>query len=315
MSVVVKDLGRVDQEKPEHPGGFSEALTSARERVGVSMAELAARVGCARSYVSMLERGERGEPSAQMAGKLEAALGLGSGELVRDGLRRELRNATRLDEAWKTGALVRLVTRLADATPGAACRGGQSHDRQLRAPCAHTGRTCAEVHTRMTNGPCARTTFGTGLADDLAIAPASRAGELLPRQVPLINRVAAGVPTEFTDLGYPARVADEYVLSPALDDPDAFAARVVGDSMSPRYLEGDIVVFSPARAIKDGSDCFVRLEPDHETTFKRVRLEEGGERVRLEPLNAKYAVRVVDREMIAGMYAAVSVTRAVGGDA
>src|SRR6185295_16344626 len=87
----------------------------------------------------------------------------------------------------------------------------------------------------------------------------------LPVQAPLINKVAAGYPTEFTDLGYPARVADEYVSAPGVTDADAFAARVVGDSMMPLYREGDIVVFSPERDTKDGDDCFVRLERDDET--------------------------------------------------
>jgi SOS-response transcriptional repressor LexA len=133
----------------------------------------------------------------------------------------------------------------------------------------------------------------------------------LGRSVPLINKVAAGYPTEFTDLSYPARVADEYVRCPDVTDADAFAARVVGDSMSPSYLEGDVVVFSPAKPVADGQDCFVRLEPDHQTTFKRVYFEEGGMRIRLQPLNSAYPPRVVEREGVAGLYAAVAVIKRV----
>jgi SOS-response transcriptional repressor LexA len=137
-------------------------------------------------------------------------------------------------------------------------------------------------------------------------------GRLLPVQVPLVNSVAAGYPREFTDLGYPARVADEYVLSPDVDDPDAFAARVVGDSMLPTYREGDIVVFSPARPVKSGMDCFVRLERDGETTFKRVAIDEEAGTIRLIPLNAEFPERVVGREDVALLCAAVSVTRRIG---
>jgi SOS-response transcriptional repressor LexA len=149
---------------------------------------------------------------------------------------------------------------------------------------------------------------------------------VLPFEVPLINKVAAGYPREFTDMGYPARVADEYVRCPDIDDPDAFAARVVGDSMLPEYREGDIVVFSPLREIKSGMDCFARLEPDGETTFKRVFFESergdpdsdagvkfeddaSGVKVRLQPLNPAYAPRVVAREEVGGLYAAVSVIK------
>ncbi len=137
---------------------------------------------------------------------------------------------------------------------------------------------------------------------------------LLPRQVPLINSVAAGYPREFTDLGYPARVSETFVRTLDVDDPDAFAARVVGDSMLPEYREGDVVVFSPNRPLRSGMDCFVRLERDGETTFKRVHLvgEPGSERIRLVALNAAYGERVLDREDVAFMCPAVSVTRAVG---
>ena len=139
---------------------------------------------------------------------------------------------------------------------------------------------------------------------------------VLPTQVPLINKVIAGYPREFTDLGYPARVADEYVSVPGVSDADAFAARVVGDSMNPEYAEGDIVVFSPRADALDGSDCFVRLERDEETTFKRVYFERDGEDrevIRLQPLNSAYPPRAVLREEVAGVYAAVYVVRAVVG--
>ncbi|MFI4881052.1 MAG: S24 family peptidase, partial [Phycisphaerales bacterium JB064] len=142
-----------------------------------------------------------------------------------------------------------------------------------------------------------------------------RVEALLPRAVPLINLVPAGTAAEFTDLGYPARVADSYVSAPELGDPDAFAARVTGDSMEPEYREGDVVIFSPVRDVRSGMDCFARLEPDAEMTFKRVYFERGAggeELIRLQPLNPKYAARVEPREKIAGLYPAVSVTRRVG---
>ena len=66
------------------------------------------------------------------------------------------------------------------------------------------------------------------------------------RLVPIINKVSAGYPTDFNDLDYPVGVADDYVRCPDLHDPNAFAVRVIGDSMEPRFREGDIVVFSPA---------------------------------------------------------------------
>lgn len=130
-------------------------------------------------------------------------------------------------------------------------------------------------------------------------------------EVPLINKVAAGYPAGFTDLGYPARVGDDVVMVPGYtglhggNDPDAFAATVCGDSMMPEYREGDVVVFSPLADVLDGSDCYARLEPDHESTFKRVYFDSQQNTIRLEPLNPNYATRVVEREQVAGLFRAV----------
>jgi transcriptional regulator with XRE-family HTH domain len=299
-----------------------------RRQLGLTLHAVAERAGCTKSYLSSLENDDRARrPSDDLLGRLESALRLSPGSLVHlahwhsapvsvraevaklaeqqraarqlvDALRRAGNPANNprplgartLDEVYRSGELRRLIERIApepDPAPNPPTpeRGVHPH------PSTTPGRAL----------PC---------ADGLAI------DRVLPLEVPVINKVAAGYPTEFTDMGYPARVADDYVRTPDVRDPDAFAARVVGDSMEPLYREGDIVVFSPAKPIpKDGgADCFVRLEPDHESTFKRVYFERspaGAELIRLQPLNPRYSPRTIERERVAGLYAAVSVTRAV----
>lgn len=119
--------------------------------------------------------------------------------------------------------------------------------------------------------------------------------------VPVINKVAAGYPQHFTDLDYPVSVADEYIRCPDLHDPEAFATRVVGDSMEPEYHEGDIVIFAPNTPAKSGDDCFVRFADDGGTTFKRV-YQDTEDTVRLQPLNDKYPSEVYPREKITGLW-------------
>jgi len=99
-------------------------------------------------------------------------------------------------------------------------------------------------------------------------------------------------------------IADDYVRCPDLHDPNAFAVRVVGDSMIPNFSEGDIVAFSPAADVQNGDDCFVRFSQPHESTFKRVFFE-AEEKVRLQPRNETYAPQIVDGSRINGMYRAV----------
>ena len=125
--------------------------------------------------------------------------------------------------------------------------------------------------------------------------------------VPVINKAAGGYPSDFKDLSYPPQVADDYVGCPEVRDKDAFAARVAGDSMTPKYDEGNIVIFSPALPPRDGDDCFVRFE-DGQTTFRRVFFESGekGEAIlRLQPRNEKYRAQIIPSEKVAGLYRAI----------
>lgn len=268
---------------------FGGALGRARRVAGLSLDALGARVGCAKSYLWALERGRKGPPSEALTARLESALGLEPGALGATACWERTPGPVRRDihALRERGRSAERLARLL----GERARGGASLDELYK-----SGDLAALIDRLSPSGP---------------VMESVRAA--LPLEIPLINRVTAGYPADFTDLGYPARVADEYVRAPDLHDPDAFAARVVGDSMEPDYREGDIVVFSPAVTVRSGMDCFVRLEPDHESTFKRVFFEgeAGAERIRITPLNGRYAERVVERERVAGLYAGVSVTRSM----
>ncbi len=292
---------------------FATTLRQRRSRLNLSLAELADRVGCAKSYISSIENGHKGPPADALIERLELALSFKPGELfecaswdktpspVRQDIQalrqREqsakslarvlsssARNGQSLDELYATGELSKLIDRVDPELGSADQPQGNQSD--------------------------AEETMGTD--------PAQKADgmrSILPMEVPVINKVPAGYPADFSDLGYPARIADEYIRTPDLSDPDAFAARVVGDSMEPNYQEGDIVVFSPIREIIDGMDCFVRLEPDHESTFKRIYFqtdEDGNEMIRIQPINNRYPPMTLPREQVAGLYAGVSVTRPIG---
>ena len=45
--------------------------------------------------------------------------------------------------------------------------------------------------------------------------------QIATNAIPLINRVSAGYPKDFTDLSYPPKVADEYVGCPDVRDTEA----------------------------------------------------------------------------------------------
>lgn len=257
-------------------------IRQARGALNLTLQAAARRAGCSVSYLSMLETGRRELRDPGLAEALEAALGIERGRL-------------RAMLEWEeTPAEIR--RRLEQAEEREA-RGRELASRLLSRP--------RSLDAMLASGELKR--FVEASSGNVAVSAP------LTRRVPVINRVAAGAAREFTDLGRPVQVADEYVTLPADDaaasDPQSFASRVVGDSMEPEYYEGDIVVFSPDAPTADGCDCFVRLERDQESTFKRVFFE--GDEVRLVPLNPAYETRVVHREQIAGLFAAVSVMRPV----
>jgi repressor LexA len=239
----------------------------------MNMDTLARLIGCSKSHLSLMERGRR-TISEQRARQIEEVLGIADGRLVAAVQWHATPPEVRRAVADTRDRSITLVSDLQRAI-------GSGDVEQLR---RIVERTAANVE------------------DPLP----------LTRRIPVINAIAAGSPVEFTDLGYPVSVADEYIACPDVTDPGAFAARVIGDSMEPDYREGEIVVFSPALPTPDGCDCFVRLERDAETTFKRVYFEDGGLTLRLQPLNEKYPPRRVNREDVAGLYAAAYVLRRVG---
>jgi repressor LexA len=248
-------------------------IRACRLEAALTQEALAKAIGCSKAHLSLMESGQR-SVSPDRARRIEAALGVEDGRIVAAVHWRSIPADMRARVEESEDASRRLAARLRQA---------------LRA-----------------DNP-------TEALRRLVEESASNVDAPLPlaRRIPVINSIAAGYPAEFTDLDYPASIADEYIACPDVTDPDAFAARVVGDSMAPQYCEGEIVVFSPALPTPSGSDCFVRLEPDDETTFKRVYYEDDGRTIRLQPLNSAYRPRLIDRTHVTGIYAAAYVMRKV----
>lgn len=93
--------------------------------------------------------------------------------------------------------------------------------------------------------------------------------------VPVLGSVAAGTPI----------LAQEDVIGTVMTDKDVFALKVKGDSMSPRIMDGDIVLVRQQDAAEDGD--LVIAEIDGEATCKVLKRSHGS--VMLVPFNAAFA--------------------------
>lgn len=115
--------------------------------------------------------------------------------------------------------------------------------------------------------------------------------EPVPISVPLLGRIAAGMPVE--------AVAGQAALEFAdfAGNPDTYALEVRGDSMIEDHIcSGDYVLIRRTAEVRDG-DVVVALVGGRETTLKRFYREPGGV-VRLQPANAGMEpIRVAETDL------------------
>jgi len=82
-------------------------------------------------------------------------------------------------------------------------------------------------------------------------------------------------------------------------DPQAFAVRLEGESMTPRYEDGDVLVLMPNEEIYSGVLAVVRLV-NGGVVFRRIEIR--GERLRLVPFNERYEVEEFSEDEISWAY-------------
>jgi repressor LexA len=125
-----------------------------------------------------------------------------------------------------------------------------------------------------------------------AIELTARAGSVVPfddaREVPIVGRVAAGLPLLATE-NIEGHVRVDRSLAPT---DETFALRVRGDSMKDAgILEGD-VIFAKPQATADSGDIVIALLGE-EATVKYFRPQ--NDRICLEPANRYYSPIVVEK--------------------
>jgi repressor LexA len=286
-----------------------------RRRAALTLDELAARTAISKPYLSLIETGRvPNPPSDEKLRRIEQALDFPAGELLTQAhLQRTPRDVRavlqKLIEEGRGGGEEKAEGRGQKAGPKEAKPNG-SAPQHLALGTPHLSQSVLGTAINLDDA------YLTGVLQELVGQSAGNIETVRTGSVPVINKVSAGYPKDFTDMGYPPKVADAYIGCPGLNDPDAFAARVHGDSMTPKYREGDIVIFSPNSPWRDGNDCFVRFD-DGQTTFKRVfaeRNDAGLAVLRLQPRNERYRPQVIPREKITGLYKALYQYRRVDED-
>lgn len=104
-------------------------------------------------------------------------------------------------------------------------------------------------------------------------------------RVPILGTIPAGIPIEAIE-----EVMDweELPAEMARGGKEYFGLRVKGDSMYPRYEDGDTIILRKQDTCESGQDCAVMVNGE-DATFKRVRINENG--IMLMPINPAYEPR------------------------
>jgi repressor LexA len=97
--------------------------------------------------------------------------------------------------------------------------------------------------------------------------------------IPVLGRVAAGEPLEMIE-----DILDYEEVDDKLGE--TFALQINGDSMSPRFLKGDIVIVRRQEDVENGEIAIVCVNGE-DATCKKVMKHEGG--ISLVSLNPSYA--------------------------
>lgn len=111
-------------------------------------------------------------------------------------------------------------------------------------------------------------------------------------RIPVLGKIPAGIPIEMTEdvIDY-EEISDEMLKG----DREYFGLKVSGDSMTPKYLDGDVLIVQKADDCESGQDCIVMVNGD-DGTFKRVIKNKDG--IILQPLNPNYEIKFYSNDEI-----------------
>jgi phage repressor protein C with HTH and peptisase S24 domain len=124
---------------------------------------------------------------------------------------------------------------------------------------------------------------------NVAEAPA-----LMPsRRVPVVGHVKGGMDGFLEEMQYAVGHGEGFVEY-WTKDPEAYALRVKGDSMHPRYRHGEFIVVTPSIEAQPGSDVMVKLK-DGRKLLKELNWIRD-EEIQLVSLNDNYAPMTISRE-------------------
>ena len=128
-----------------------------------------------------------------------------------------------------------------------------------------------------------------------------------PRMIPLLSWAQAGMATAFEEI---PEDWQEYIPA-VVTDKQAFAIQLRGDSMEPKYSDGDVAIVLPNTPSRAGDLVIAKIKEEG-FAFKIMNLVGGGpEQIKLTSYNPLYEPRVLPREAFHWIYPVHSVNKLI----
>jgi len=129
-------------------------------------------------------------------------------------------------------------------------------------------------------------------------------GQWAEEYVPIVGRISAGQTSLLAEPSrYPPAFATDYLVYHGAPK-GAVAVRVAGDSMTPVYCDGDMVVVDTSKQVQDGVCCVIlEWEGQHDVRLKKLILR--GRKAFLTSLNPAHPPVEVPATSILAAYAMV----------
>ena len=127
--------------------------------------------------------------------------------------------------------------------------------------------------------------------DDVGKNDANNSTKVKSVKIPVLGIVQAGLPIEAVE-----NIIDyEEITEEMARQGEFFGLKIRGDSMEPKFSEGDVVIVRKQSDVDSGTIAIVMVNGD-EATVKKIQKFDGG--INLVPSNSSYDIKTYTNEMI-----------------
>ena len=116
-------------------------------------------------------------------------------------------------------------------------------------------------------------------------------GRSTPRPVPLIGLAQAGSGGYFDDGGFPVGKGWDEIAFPAVNDENAYALEISGNSMEPAYRDGTVIIVAPSASVRRGDRVVVKSK-EGEVMVKELK-RRSSKSLELRALNPEHKERTL----------------------